>query len=532
MNKDKAVAVVLVVGLGVGLHLAFRGLAGQLPQMFPQIAGETPEETLPPVAMINLGGNEELSPPPAAIAVKKSEVEELQTPEPQRPKRLVTTTPIPLLPPPGQPGETPESFEVTPDLEPIVDFWKKIYAHYDTHQVVFHDMEHLEIQYGVLDFTSIDEKEISAGEKSAIRQQAIGREMERIRQRLDELREWKAGQPLSKEAKRIARLFQNIDEPDKFKTASENVRSQVGLRNRFLEGVRNSGKYMPLFEEIFQNYGVPVEISRLAFVESLFKERALSKVGAAGLWQFMPDTARRYMTIERLVDERYDPIIATHGAARLLLKNYELLGTWPLAINAYNSGPANLLKAVSRLGTRDIATIITRYRTGSYAFASRNFYPQFLAALDAYENQERYFGRVEKEPVMRFDLVQLPTTMELPEIAYLADIPMTDLKELNPAFAPTVFRGGYSLPAGSEIRIPEGGHEKFSVRFVDFFSGAREPQFHVVETGETLREIASRYEISPADLQRANHQRGGRLEVGRVLLIPGEESLVQNRLSF
>lgn len=438
MNKRNTAAVILVVGLGAGLHLAFRTLAGELPRIFPRIANETPEEVVVPIDLLGVVEEKDPSPPPVPIAVQPAERAIPQ-------KKLLRSSPAPLLQAsrqgrllPQNPGEPSLPFSIPPGLESAVDFWHKIYTRYDTHQVVFHDTEHLEIQYGVLDFTSIDERPISDAEKRSIREGAVRREMERIRAGLD-------------------------------KDAAERVRSQVGLRNRFIEGLQNSGKYLPLFEEIFENYDVPVEITRLAFVESLFKERAFSKVGAAGLWQFMPETAKKYMTVERLVDERYDPILATHAAARLLLKNYELLDSWPLAINAYNSGPGNLLKAVSRLGTKDIAAIVLNYRSASYAFASRNFYPQFLAALDACENQGKYFGKVRKAPVLEFDLVEIPATLGFPEIASLAQVSVEDLQELNPAFAPVVFEGDYSLPAGSQVRIPSGTHEKFSIRFAQEF---------------------------------------------------------------
>lgn len=239
----------------------------------------------------------------------------------------------------------------------MVDFWRQIYAVYDTKQVVFHNTENLGVQYKVLDFTGLEERQIADSEKKAIRDLTVREELARLRS-----------------------------------VYGETVRAQVGLRDRFLEGLKRSQRTMPAIEEIFQNYGIPREISRLAFVESLFNERAFSKAGAAGLWQFMPGTARHYMTVNHQIDERYNPLVATRGAARLLLKNYNLLGTWPLAINAYNSGPANLQKAISAVGTRDIATIIRGYKGGSYAFASRNFYPSFLAALEIYENQEKYFG--------------------------------------------------------------------------------------------------------------------------------------------
>src|SRR6185436_16598117 len=155
---------------------------------------------------------------------------------------------------------------------------------------------------------------------------------------LSELDEWEGLRPLSEEAQRISKLFQHVHTADKYKKAKEAVRTQTGIKNRFAEAIRRSGRYLPHFEEVFAYYGVPKEITRLAFVESMFRERALSKVAAAGLWQFMSGSAKKYMTVDPNLDERYDPVVATHGAARLLLRNYDLLGTWPLAINAYNSG--------------------------------------------------------------------------------------------------------------------------------------------------------------------------------------------------
>jgi membrane-bound lytic murein transglycosylase D len=534
MERHKIVAAVLVVALGAVLHFAFRRLSGTLPEVFPQISRETVEEITPPIVLNEETPQEELKPEvkQEAVPVKRSgETAALSDGvRDLRPaKRLVSLSPIPKLPPLPS-GGVSESFAIPRELSTIVDFWEKIYAVYDTHQVLIHDMNHLEIQYGVLDFSEVDRQTIPDAQKKAIREAEVNKEIARIRGILKELED-PTSAPRTEETKRVAALFRHIDGPDKFKTAQEAVRSQVGLKDRFREGLKRSGRYMPLFEEIFQSYGIPKEITRLVFVESLFKERALSKVGAAGLWQFMADTAKRYMTVDRLVDERYDPIIATHGAARLLLRNHELLGTWPLAINAYNSGPGNLLKAVSKLGTRDIAAIVRNYRTGSYAFASRNFYPSFLAALTVYENQEKYFGPVEKEPLLEFDLLDLPATMTFPEIAYLSDASVEDLKELNPAFAPVVFEGDYSIPAGAQIRLPAGRQDFFAARFVDFYSNVEAPFLHVVGSGESLETIASRYQISLHELQRINGGRG-KLERGRVLKIPRVTSVAQDRVSF
>jgi membrane-bound lytic murein transglycosylase D len=551
-------SVFLVLGMAVLLLVAFRGLGDRLPRLFPHLARET-RVAPPPIAVEESPEpDNELAPPAAAIPLKRSgEDVALLPPRPEGSRedspvgrKLISPSRLPdfshapsasrlrgLPRPPasGYPDSVAGQFEVTPGLEPIVDFWKKVYAVYDSTRVLLHDMDHLEIEYGVLDLSDLNLRNLTDSEKKAAREAEIRAATEKIQAALAELDEWEGLRPLSEEAQRVSRLFRHVNEPGKYKKAKEALRTQSGVKDRFAEAVKRSGRYLPLFEEVFAYYGVPNEITRLAFVESMFKERALSKVNAAGLWQFMADTGRRYMTVDMNIDERYDPIVATHGAARLLLKNYDLLGSWPLAINAYNSGPGNLQKASQKLGTRNIERIITEYKTGSYAFASRNFYPSFLAALDVYENHEKYFGKITKDPVWRFDPIQIPATMSLPEIAFLSDTPLGNLKDLNPAFSEAVFQGQFSLPAGSQIRIPPGKQTVFASRFVQYSSSQvasmlTPPAFHVVSPGESYADIAARYGIPFQDLRRVNagEQATERPAPGKVLMIPTASSLVQN----
>ncbi|HSA59231.1 MAG TPA: transglycosylase SLT domain-containing protein [bacterium] len=535
--KGRAIAAtVLVLGMGAGLHFTFAGLGRELPELFPRLAHET--RVAPPIPVVAedpepLGEASELEPPAAAIPLKLSGEDLAEIENLQAGRKLVSPSRLPDFSHGAH--AVSAKFDVPGSIEPIVNFWKKVYAVYDSNQVVLHDMDHLEIEYGVLDFSDLDRRDLPDSEKKAAREAEIGAAAARIKAALAELDEWEGLHPLSEEALRISRLFQHVHDADKYKKAQEGLRTQTGIKDRFAEAVRRSGKYMPLFEEVFAYYGVPKEITRLVFVESMFRERALSKVQAAGLWQFMADSARRYMTVDKDLDERYDPIVATHGAAKLLLRNYDLLGTWPLAINAYNSGPGNLQKAVQKLGTRDIGRIIREFRGGSYAFASRNFYPSFLAALHVYENHEKYFGRILKEAPWKFDPVQLPATMSFPEIAFLSDTPLESLKELNPAYSETVLSGRFSLPAGSQIRLPAGRQPTFASRFVQHSAGQvasilSPPAFHVVTPGESYTDIAARYGIPFQDLRRWNSETDtpGDPSAGKVLLVPSSSSLVRD----
>ncbi len=553
MKGRAVIGTVLVLGMGAGLHAAFSSLGRELPALFPHLARETRVAPPPPIVAEDpepLGESGELEPPAAAVALKRSgEVvdEELlalhagrklvspsRLPDFSRAPSASRLRGLPRPPASGYPDSVAGQFEVTPRLEPIVNFWKKVYAVYDSTQVVLHDMDHLEVEYGVLDFSDLDRQGLTDSEKKAAREAEIGVAVARVKAVLAELDEWEGLRPLSEDAQRISKLFQHVPEGGKYKKAQEGLRTQTGIKNRFAEAVKRSGKYMPLFEEVFAYYGVPQEITRLAFVESMFRERALSKVQAAGLWQFMADSARKYMAVDKNIDERYDPIVATHGAAKLLLRNYDLLGSWPLAINAYNSGPGNLLKAVQKLGTRDIGRIVREYRGGSYAFASRNFYPSFLAALHVYENHEKYFGRIAKEAPWKFDPVQLPATMSFPEIAFLSDTPLESLKDLNPAYAEPVIEGHFALPAGSQIRLPAGRQPTFAARFVQHSASQvasilSPPTFHVVTPGESYTDIAARYGIAFQDLRRINGaaeaQKGP--SQGQVLLVPSASTLVK-----
>jgi membrane-bound lytic murein transglycosylase D len=177
-----------------------------------------------------------------------------------------------------------------------------------------------------------------------------------------------------------------------FQAAMNTMRFQGGMRSRFAEGLVRSWSYLPEMEQIFADAGVPLELTRLPHIESSFENRALSKVGAAGIWQIMPATGRLYLRVNRDVDERLNVRAATLAAAQILRENYEKLGTWPLAITAYNHGANGMRRAVDTVGTTDFGLIVQRYRGPLFGFASQNFYAEFLAALELSQNYKQYFG--------------------------------------------------------------------------------------------------------------------------------------------
>ena len=141
----------------------------------------------------------------------------------------------------------------------------------------------------------------------------------------------------------------------------------------------------PYMEKIFRDRGVPASITTLTFVESMFNPNALSNVGASGIWQFMKSTGKEYLIVNRFIDERRSPLKATRAAAQFLMENYKKLKSWPLAITAYNFGPNAMRKAVQKLNTMNLSTIIREYKAKNFGYASKNFYAEFIAANRTYQ---------------------------------------------------------------------------------------------------------------------------------------------------
>ena len=241
--------------------------------------------------------------------------------------------------------------------------------------------------------------------------------------------------------------------------------ARAGLRERFAAGVEVSRRYLPEMERIFRRAGLPVELTRLPLVESCFNVRAYSKAGAAGIWQFMPATARSYMRVDRFVDQRRDPIISTRAAAEHLSANYEVLGNWPLAITAYNHGRAGMANAVATVGSSDLMQIIRQYHGPAFKFASRNFYAEFLAALDVERNFSKYFGKLYPARPRATESVIVPASVSFRTVARASKADVETLAELNPALAHDVVSGRHPVPKGYELRVPAGSAAAFKRRY-------------------------------------------------------------------
>lgn len=419
--------------------------------------------------------------------------------------------------PASLPSAWTERFRPHSSLLPMVEFWRNVYANYDLHHTLLHDSENLELIYGVLNFEGIDDQnrraQIESVKKGQLKGMLLGFD--------------RGEKPVTAGEKLIFDLFKNSHDRDKFKTAANQIRGQWGQRSRFAEGLVRSGRYLPLIEKIFEGQGVPKEIARLVFVESMFVPRARSRVGAAGPWQFMPATARRHgLVINNVIDERHDPLIAAQAAAHLLRHDYQNLRNWPLAINAYNTGALRMERAAQRLGTRQIHLIIRHFENRNYQFASRNFYPEFLAAWEAVQNYPAYFGNLERGAPVHFEELKLKEAVSPYQLAQKSGTDLEVLKDLNQAYHPHVFQPNGVIPEGYVIRVPHRQKELFASLAKEIRTTEQSVRRYVVQRGDTLHRIANRNRITLSNLKSFNGLIGSRIRPGQVLKIPGTERTV------
>jgi membrane-bound lytic murein transglycosylase D len=258
--------------------------------------------------------------------------------------------------------------------------------------------------------------------------------------------------------------------PDDFREAINNIRCQVGQKDRFERGLIRSGAYLQRIKAIFRSHGLPEDLCYLPHVESSFDVTAYSKAGAAGMWQFTPSTGKRFLTVNKFLDERRDPIRASEAAAKLLKHNYERLGDWPLAVTAYNHGIAGMLRAKEELGTYE--AVFESYNGRLFKFASRNFYSEFLAASHVAKNYTQYFSDIRLTKLMEAREVATKGQTSVAELSRHYEVDLETLRVLNSALGQSVFKGQRHVPKGYMLRLPADSAKGIKL------SSAALPQIH------------------------------------------------------
>jgi membrane-bound lytic murein transglycosylase D len=353
-------------------------------------------------------------------------------------------------------------FALDPRLEARVKFWVDIYAKYNSWETVIHDVDLPQVVYAVVN-TKNKPRNFANGEKRKVWQQ--------LKELAQKKKQIEAGKLKREQLKgRDAEWFAKIEAAgalDKIEEFADmkRIRGQAGLRDGLLDALFMSGRYLPRMEKVFENFKLPIEIAYLPFVESGFNKRAVSKVGASGIWQFMPYTGKLYLRVDEVVDERNDPMRAAEAAARLMKQNYEILGEWPLAITAYNHGALGVARAAKETGSKALADIIEKFEGKSFGFASQNFYCSFLAALHVAKNSDVFLGAVPRARKLEFDEFVMPHYIDLKTFLEKMEIEESVFRELNPGLTSLVYSGKRYIPVGYTVRVPVEMRGEFFARY-------------------------------------------------------------------
>ena len=323
--------------------------------------------------------------------------------------------------------------------------------------------------------------------------------------------------------------------------------------------------YLPIFEEALEAYQVPLELKYLPVIESALNPKAVSRAGAAGLWQFMPATGKQYgLEINSLVDERRDPIKSSYAAARLLRDFYRIFGDWNLAIAAYNCGPENIKKAIHRAGGEKGYWQLYPYLPAE----TRGYVPAFIAAnyIMTYYCEHNICPMNTTLP-LQTDTVVVNKNVHLGQIAGALDIDIEQLRALNPEYRRDIVPG-LTKPSTIKMTISDIGnfldHEDsvYNYRTSEFlthravvdvnddiptFSRSRRSAYSrrsgrhstrsarnarhgrssrssggssiTVRKGQTLSEIAKRNGTTVAKLRKLNGIKGSNIQAGKKLRI-------------
>ncbi len=367
----------------------------------------------------------------------------------------------------GESFSPSEHLQVPTEIARRVNFWRRVYSLWSKNQSVLHIAEYPEVVLEIHDasrIAAITDKKSDRLMKPWI--QVRRQQYQRILWKLASLKTIDENL-LTLTEKRVYHLFDHISHPKKFAIAARSIRSQRGQREFIAKGLEVAPKYLPYAEEEFRRQGLMPELARIAFIESSFNLQALSKVGASGVYQVMPETGRDYLIVSGEIDERNDPIKASRAAAKLLAMNFRILGEWPLAITAYNHGVGGISRAMREMGTKDIVKLINGYDGDNFGFASKNFYSGFLGLLATLKNSAKVFPEIAPAVPLRFELARVGG-MALSEVKAKYKVNNATLAQLNPDISRSFFRNEGVFPARYILKIPPRGPVSENAKLVSW----------------------------------------------------------------
>ena len=300
--------------------------------------------------------------------------------------------------------------------------------------------------------------------------------------------------------------------------------------------------YMPIFEEAFRKYGLPLELKYMAIIESALNPLAVSRVGATGMWQFMHSTARNYgLRIDSFIDDRMDPVASVDAAARYLRDAYRIFGDWSLAISSYNCGSGNVNKAIKRAGRRDFWSIYPHLPR-----ETRGYVPAMVGAMYAV-NYAKEYG-LEPAPVQmpaHIDTFMINKNLHFRQISEVIGVPIDDLRDLNPQYYKDIVPGNQGeqilrIPFNYSNAFLDSQDTIYKYKAAEMFSGSVDvgrPQsatstrsaaarsgggewvYYKVRRGDNLGKIAARNHTTVKNIKSWNGLKSDRIREGQRLKV-------------
>lgn len=294
--------------------------------------------------------------------------------------------------------------------------------------------------------------------------------------------------------------------------------------------------YIPIFEEALEAYGLPLELKYLPIIESALNPSAVSRAGAAGLWQFMTSTAKIYgLTVNSLVDERRDPIKSTWAAARYLKDLYDIYKDWNLVIAAYNCGPGNVNKAIKRTeGKADYWEIYYNLPK-----ETRGYVPAFIAANYVMTYYcDHNICPMQTDLSMTTDTIHVNKQLHFKQIAEVCDIPMDEIRDLNPQYRRDIIPGNsqecilrlpnehlYTLISNMDSVYNHKKDQLFTHRAtvnLKETTSAKQASavvYHKIRSGDTLSTIARRYGTTVSRIKKLNGLKNNNIRAGKTIRV-------------
>jgi membrane-bound lytic murein transglycosylase D len=284
------------------------------------------------------------------------------------------------------------------------------------------------------------------------------------------MEEWSADQ------KALRKVFPAAWSGEEALASAGRADARRGMRRTFRQSLERSQPYAAYMDSVFRAEGLPPRLMHLAHIESWFKPMAVSPAGAVGIFQLLRSTGSRHLSIDDLRDERLDPHLSTVAAARFLKSCQRFLGTWPLAIMAYNNGPGQISEAVKETGSKDPSEIIQNYEAGGFKSVSRNYYAMFLAASSLAMRADELFPGMRRQAAPQYKILKLEHDWTPSQLRVLSGYSTAVIRRCNPGLRPVVFERNLALPKGYELRLPLGLPSPNDLQFADLRIEGAEPR--------------------------------------------------------